>query len=311
MRDDRHECPQLGVLATTHYALEATQCIRILPHDKHGISSHVERAFGSGRESALDLHIFDERNRTMYSGELTGKVALVVGASSGIGEATALGLAAEGARVAIAARRVKRLTDLAKRIHRCGGEALPIEADVTDEAQASAMVQRTVRELGRLDMLSNVAGVGVAAPFQNTTVAEYRQMVDVNILGLLYAIHAALPVMKRQGAGHIVIVSSGTGRYIHPSVVYSGTKHAASAMAESLRREVGQDGIRVTCIEPGAVRTEFTTRMRADVREAVERRLGDMEQLESDDVAAAILYAVKQPRRVNVNILTLYPTQQA
>ena len=246
----------------------------------------------------------------MHTGELTGKVALVVGASSGIGEATALGLAAEGARVAIAARRGQRLNDLAERIHRCGGDALPIEADVTDETQASAMVQRAVRELGRLDMLFNVAGIGVAAPFKNTTVPEYRQMVDVNILGLLYAIHAALPVMKRQGAGHIVIVSSGTGRYIHPSVVYSGTKHAASAMAESLRREVGQDGIRVTCIEPGAVRTEFTSRMRADVREAVARRLGDMEQLESDDVAAAILYAVKQPRRVNVNILTLYPTQQ-
>ena len=247
----------------------------------------------------------------MHAREFTGKVALVVGASSGIGEATALGLAAEGARVAIAARRGQRLNDLAKRIHRSGGDALPIEADVTDETQASAMVQRTVRELGRLDMLCNVAGVGVAAPFQNTTVAEYRQMVDVNFLGLLYSIHAALPVMKRQGTGHVVIVSSGTGRYIHPSVVYSGTKHAASAMAESLRREVGQDGVRVTCIEPGAVRTEFTSRMRADVREAVERRLGDMEQLESDDVAAAILYSVKQPRRVNVNILTLYPTQQA
>jgi NADP-dependent 3-hydroxy acid dehydrogenase YdfG len=248
---------------------------------------------------------------TVRTRELTGSVALVVGASSGIGEATALGLASEGARVAIAARRVERLSDIAKLIRGRGGEALPIEADVTDEAQASAMVERTVRELGRLDMLLLVAGVGVAAPFQNTTTAEYRQMVDVNILGLLYAIHAALPTMKRQGAGHIVIVSSGTGRYIHPSVVYSGTKHAASAMAESLRREVGRDGIRVTCIEPGAVRTEFTSRMRAEVRQAVERRLGDMEQLESDDVAAAILYAVKQPHRVNINILTLYPTEQA
>lgn len=247
----------------------------------------------------------------MQTRELSGRVALVVGASSGIGAATALALAADGARVAIAARRLHRLNDLARRIRQEGGEALPIEADVTDERQAIEMVQRTVRELGRLDMLLAVAGVGVAAPFRNTTVAEYRRMVDVNILGLLYSLHAALPPMKRQGDGHVVIVSSGTGRYIHPSVVYSGTKHAASAMAESLRREVGAEGIRVTCIEPGAVRTEFTSHMRADVREAVERRLGDMEQLESDDVAAAILYAVRQPRRVNVNILTLYPTQQA
>jgi NADP-dependent 3-hydroxy acid dehydrogenase YdfG len=268
-------------------------------------------AFGTAWANALDLHLSDGRNATMQTRELIGKVALVTGASSGIGEATALVLASEGARVAIAARREQRLNDLALRIHRCGSEALPIEADVTDEAQAAAMVQRTVCEFGRLDILCNVAGVGVAAPFQNTTVAEYRQMVDVNILGLLYAVNAALPVMKRQGAGHIVIVSSGTGRYVHPSVVYSGTKHAASAIAESLRREVGTNGIRVTCVEPGAVKSEFTSRMRADVREAVERRLGDMEQLESQDVADAILFAVRQPPRVNVNILTLYPTQQA
>ncbi|TIN18459.1 MAG: SDR family NAD(P)-dependent oxidoreductase, partial [Mesorhizobium sp.] len=111
------------------------------------------------------------------------------------------------------------------------------------------------------------------------------------------------------GSGHIVVVSSSTGRYIHPSVVYSGTKHAASAMAESLRREIGKDGIRVTVIEPGAVRTEFTANMRDDVRLAVEKRLGNVEQLESEDIA--MLYAVSQPPRVNVNILTLYPTQQA
>ncbi|WP_136621447.1 MULTISPECIES: SDR family oxidoreductase [Mesorhizobium] len=243
--------------------------------------------------------------------ELNGKIALVTGASSGIGMATALALAAQGAVVAIAARRRQRLDDQAKRIRDAGGEALVIEADITDEAQATAMVSRVLESYGRLDMLFNVAGVGVAAPFQNTTTSEYRAMVDINILGLLYAINAALPVMKRQGSGHIVIVSSGTGRYIHPSVVYSGTKHAASAMAESLRREIGKDGIRVTVIEPGAVKTEFTANMRDDVRLAVEQRLGDMEQLESEDIAAAMLYAVSQPPRINVNILTLYPTQQA
>ena len=242
--------------------------------------------------------------------KLNGKIALVTGASSGIGMATALALAAQDAVVAIAARRRQRLDDLAKRIHDTGGEVLVIEADITDEEQATAMVSRVLESYGRLDMLFNVAGVGVAAPFQNTTTSEYRAMVDINILGLLYTINAALPAMKRQGSGHIVIVSSGTGRYIHPSVVYSGTKHAASAMAESLRRELGKDGIRVTVIEPGAVRTEFTTNMRDDVRLAVEQRLGDVEPLESEDIAAAMLYAVSQPPRVNVNILTLYPTQQ-
>ncbi|MER8466507.1 SDR family NAD(P)-dependent oxidoreductase [Mesorhizobium sp. M1396] len=243
--------------------------------------------------------------------KLNGKISLVTGASSGIGAATAFALAAQGAVVVIAARRRQRLDDLAKRIRDAGGEVLAIEADITDEAQATAMVGRVLESYGRLDMLFNVAGVGVAAPFQNTTTSEYRAMVDINILGLLYTINAALPAMKRQGSGHIIIVSSGTGRYIHPSVVYSGTKHAASAMAESLRREIGKDGIRVTVIEPGAVRTEFTANMRDDVRLAVEQRLGDMEQLESEDIAAAMLYAVSQPPRVNVNILTLYPTQQA
>lgn len=247
----------------------------------------------------------------MQRDNLSGRVALVTGASSGIGAATALALAAEGARVAIAARRMPRLEALAERIRAAGGEALPIEADVSDETQALAMVQRVLDDFGRLDMLLCVAGVGVAAPFRDTTTAEYREMVEVNILGLLYPIHAALRAMTRQGSGHIVIVSSGTGRYIHASTVYSGTKHAASAMAESLRREIGKDGIRVTSIEPGAVRTEFTAHMRADVREAVAQRLGDMEQLEAEDIAAAILYAVTQPRRVNVNILTVYPTEQA
>jgi NADP-dependent 3-hydroxy acid dehydrogenase YdfG len=128
---------------------------------------------------------------------------------------------------------------------------------------------------------------------------------------LLYSIAAALPIMKAQRDGHVVILSSGTGRYIHPSTVYSASKHAATAIAESLRREVCTDGIRVTSVEPGAVSTEFISQMRPDVRDAVEKRLGDMELLEGQDVAAAIIYAVTQPKRVNVNILTLYPAQQA
>jgi NADP-dependent 3-hydroxy acid dehydrogenase YdfG len=258
-----------------------------------------------------ELHSLEKGNKAMDRGKLDGRVALVTGASSGIGAATALALAHEGARVAIAARRIDRLEDLASRIRERGGEALPIVTDVADETQVTTMVERTLRDLGRLDMLLCIAGVGVAAPFQNTTTSEYRLMMEVNYLGLLYPIHAALPVMKRQGAGHIVILSSGTGRYIHPSTVYSGTKHAASAMAESLRREVGKDRVRVTVIEPGAVKTEFVSQMRPDVRQAVIDRLGDMEQLEAEDVAQAILYAVTQPARVNVNILTLYPTQQA
>jgi NADP-dependent 3-hydroxy acid dehydrogenase YdfG len=238
-------------------------------------------------------------------------VALVTGASSGIGEATALALASEGARVAIIARRLDRLDRLADRIRENGSEALPIQTDVAAETQVSAAVDRVVDEFGRLDMLLAIAGVGVAAPFQGTTTSEYRQMFDVNVFGLLYSIAASLPIMKAQRDGHVVILSSGTGRYIHPSTVYSASKHAATAIAESLRREVCTDGIRVTSVEPGAVSTEFISQMRPDVRDAVEKRLGDMELLEAQDVAAAIIYAVTQPKRVNVNILTLYPAQQA
>jgi NADP-dependent 3-hydroxy acid dehydrogenase YdfG len=213
--------------------------------------------------------------------------------------------------VAITARRLDRLHRLADLIRESGGEALPIRTDVATETQVSAAVDRVVEQFGRLDMLLAIAGVGVAAPFQDTTTSEYRRMFDVNVLGLLYSIAAALPIMKAQRDGHVVVLSSGTGRYIHPSTVYSASKHAATAIAESLRREVCKDGIRVTSVEPGAVSTEFISQMRADVRDAVEKRLGDMELLEAEDVAAAILYAVTQPKRVNVNILTLYPTEQA
>jgi NADP-dependent 3-hydroxy acid dehydrogenase YdfG len=242
---------------------------------------------------------------------LAGKVALVTGASSGIGAATAMALTKQGARVVLAARRNVRLRELAQRIRRAGGEALAAVTDVTQEGEVGALVEQALGAFGQIDILVNAAGIGVAAPFHNTTSEECRRMVDINILGTLYAIKAVLPIMKQQGAGHIVVVSSGTGRYVHPSVVYSGTKHAVSAIAESLRREVGGDGIRVTSIEPGAVKTEFTSHMRADVREAVALRLGDMEQLTGEDIAAAILFAVAQPKHVNVNILTLYPTAQA
>jgi NADP-dependent 3-hydroxy acid dehydrogenase YdfG len=247
----------------------------------------------------------------MVGGRLKGRIALIAGASSGIGEATARILAGEGASVVLAARRRERLDHVVAAIEADSGTASAVTADVTNAAEVQAMVDFALQRHARIDILVNVAGIGVAAPFSNTRPEESRAMVEVNLNGFLHCLEATVPLFRAQRSGHIVVLSSGAGRYFHPSVVYSGTKHAVSAITESLRREVGKDGVRVTCIDPGAVKSEFLSHMRADIRQSVEDRLGEMEQLESEDIAEAVLYAVSQPRRVNVNILTIYPTEQA
>jgi NADP-dependent 3-hydroxy acid dehydrogenase YdfG len=189
----------------------------------------------------------------------------------------------------------------------------PIACDVRQaKRKPTPWVERVQRELGPLDHAARGRGRRRRGTVPQHHTAEYRQMVDVNILGMLYPIHAALPAMTKRGQGHVVI-DLVRHRALHPPL---GGLFRNQARSECDRRDPcgarsALDGIRVTAIEPGAVKTEFTSHMRADVRDAVARRLGDMEQLEAEDIAAAILYAVTQPRRVNVNILTLYPTQQA
>ncbi|MGY4395415.1 NADP-dependent 3-hydroxy acid dehydrogenase YdfG [Sphingomonas sp. UYAg733] len=247
----------------------------------------------------------------MVSERIAGRVALIVGASSGIGEAAALALARNGASVVLAARRRDRLERIAARIREEGGIAQITVTDITDEAQTAAMVDFALETNGHLDILLNAAGIGVAASFAATKPDESRRMVEVNLMGFLNCLSSSVPVFRRQGNGHVVVISSGAGRYFHPSVVYSGTKHAVSAIAESLRREIGKDGIRVTCIDPGAVKSEFLSHMRPEIQRAVTDRLGTMEQLQGDDIANAVIYAVSQPKHVNVNILTIYPTEQA
>lgn len=246
------------------------------------------------------------------SGSLEGKVVLITGASSGIGESTALALAAQGAQVAIAARREERLTDVARRISDSGGRALPIVADVTDEAQAREMVHRAHSELGRLDILVNNAGVMYLGPVDGADTDEWRRMLNINVLGLLYATHAALPIMKQQGEGHIVNISSVAGRIARAgSAVYNLTKWGVGAFSEALRQEVHKEKIRVTVIEPGAVATELLEHITHP--EAKRRQLEfaqSMTQLESEDIAAAIVYAVTQPPRVNVNEILIRPTEQ-
>jgi NADP-dependent 3-hydroxy acid dehydrogenase YdfG len=172
-------------------------------------------------------------------GTLDGKVALVTGASSGIGEATVLALVAEGARVAAAARRKERLDALVKRVEERGGQALPLVVDVTDEAQVREMIRRTRETWGRIDILVNDAGAAHFGPIDGANTEDWRQMININLLGLMYATHAVLPVMKAQGSGHIVNISSVAGRTTREgTAVYNATKWGVGAFSEALRQEV-------------------------------------------------------------------------
>ena len=243
---------------------------------------------------------------------LQGKVALVTGASSGIGEATARALAAANARVVVAARRVDRLDALVEHIGKAGGEAVAIPADVAKEKEARGLVQRAHAKWGRLDILVNNAGVMLLGAVEGANTEEWRRMVDINLLGPMYTTHAALPLMKAQGGGHIINISSVAGRVANPhAAVYAATKFGLGAFSESLRREVFNDDIRVTLVEPGAVATELTghiTDPRA--KETLRARLATMTLLESEDIAAAVVYAATQPPRVNVNEILVRPTSQ-
>ena len=244
--------------------------------------------------------------------KLDGKVAVVTGASSGIGEATAEALAAEGATVVVAARREDRLAELTKRIEDNGGRVLAAACDVTDEAQAHGLIRKAEEEYGRVDILVNNAGVMLLSTIGKGLSDEWRRMFDVNVLGLLYATDAAIETMKRQGGGHLVNVSSVAGRKVtrDSSGVYAGSKHAVGAISEGLRQELLQDNIRVTIVEPGAVATELTDHITdEDARKGLSGLL-NLEILQAEDIANAIIYAVTQPERVSVNEILIRPTQQ-
>lgn len=244
--------------------------------------------------------------------KLDGMVAVVTGASSGIGEASAEALAAEGAHVVIAARRTDRLEDLKQRIETGGGRAIVVECDVTDEEQAHDLIRETKDEFGRVDILVNNAGVMLLSKVEKGLSDQWRQMFDVNVLGLLYVTDAAIAVMKEQGSGHIVNISSVAGRRTRPGLgVYSGTKYAVNAISEALRGELAADGVRVTVVEPGAVDTELPDHITDE--EARENLSGvlEIERLQAEDIANAVTYAVTQPLRVNVNEILIMPTEQA
>jgi NADP-dependent 3-hydroxy acid dehydrogenase YdfG len=249
--------------------------------------------------------------------ELTGTVALVTGASSGIGEATALALAQKGATVAIAARRRDRLDELARRITDGGGQALAIEADIGERAQAEALVQRTVDELGRLDTLVNNAGVMLLGPAVDAPIEEWERMLAVNVEGLLWCAHAALPHLlsaAQDGPRRIadmVNISSVAGRTTrNGSAVYNLTKHGVGAFSEALRQEVTGRHVRVSLIEPGAVDTELRIHNRPEIQEQMRQRFGDIEILHAEDIASSVLYIVTRPWRMSVNEMLIRPTEQ-
>ncbi|MEA2663478.1 MAG: hypothetical protein QOI11_422 [Candidatus Eremiobacteraeota bacterium] len=251
------------------------------------------------------------------SSALAGTVALVTGASSGIGDATARALAGAGAAVAVAARRRDRLDALAADLRGAGGRVLVLEADITDPDQAGEAVESAARELGRLDILVNNAGVMLLGPMVGADVGEWTRMLDLNVRALLQCTHAALPHLLRAAesgprrVADLVNVSSVAGRVARSgSGVYNATKFAVGALSESLRAEVTKRHVRVGLVEPGAVATELQAQNRPEIREQLAARFAQQEILEAADIADAVLYMVTRPRRMAVNEMLIRPTEQ-
>jgi NADP-dependent 3-hydroxy acid dehydrogenase YdfG len=249
--------------------------------------------------------------------KLHGTVALVTGASSGIGEATALALAAEGAAVALLARRRDRLEALKARIESTGGTALAVEADVSNQQQAAAAVDAVVTKLGRLDTVVNNAGLMLIGPAAEADPADWDKMLTVNVQGLLYITRASLPHLiaaaadSTRGVADVVNISSTAGRVARPgTAVYSLTKFGVGAFSEAIRQEVLGQRVRVGLVEPGTVQTEITNNLSEADRQAIEARSPGMVKLEPADIADAVTYIVTRDRRVAVNEILVRAAEQ-
>lgn len=244
--------------------------------------------------------------------ELQGKIALVTGASSGIGAATARALAREGARIALSARRADRLETLASELRAVGTEVFVHVGDLATSEGAQQAIDATVEALGGLDVLINNAGVMFLGPIEDTDPADWERMIDINLLGLMVASRAAIRPMRARGGGHIVNISSVSGRFAGPTQGgYNATKWGVNGFSEALRREVNGDGIKVTLIEPGVVATELTDHIpHAATKERYESAIATMEMLQSEDIADAIRYVVTRPKRVSINEVLIRPLEQ-
>ncbi|MFG2517235.1 SDR family NAD(P)-dependent oxidoreductase [Streptomyces sp. NPDC048584] len=239
---------------------------------------------------------------------LDGKIALVTGASSGIGRATALALSRAGARVAVGARRGDRLKSLERE---APGEVLVLDLDVTDRRSVEEAVAATVDGFGSLDILVNNAGLMLSGPILGADTTEWTRMVGTNLLGSMYAVHAALPHLL-DSKGAVVQISSTSGRTSSAaSAVYSATKFGVNAFAEALRQEVTEQGVRVVVLEPGIVSTELADHITVPaIRDMARTMAASMRTLRPEDIASAVLYAVTQPDHVAVNEILIRPTDQ-
>jgi len=242
---------------------------------------------------------------------IAGKVIVITGASSGLGEASARLLSAEGAIVVLGARRLERIQALADELIAKGARSMAVATDVTQREQVSALVDAAVQTFGRIDVLINNAGLMPQSPLDRLKVDDWDQMIDVNIKGVLYGIAAALPHMQRQKAGHIINVSSVAGHKVGPGgAVYSATKHAVRALSEGLRQEVKPWNIRSTIISPGAVATELPG---SATEEDVAKRLKDFYDayaIPADSFARTVAFAISQPDEVDINEILFRPTRQ-
>jgi len=243
---------------------------------------------------------------------IKGKVAIITGASSGIGYATALALSRAGAKIAAGARRADRLESLQSEIAKSGGEILIHKLDVTKKAECDTFVDVVVKKWDAVDILVNNAGLMPLSFFKSLKVDEWDRMIDVNIKGVLYCTAAVITHMLAKKSGHIVNISSVAGRVVFPAgSVYCATKHAVVALSEGLRQEFSQrSNIRVTCIEPGVVATELTNTITDNALEKFVESTRQMEALQAEDIANAILFAVESPSHMNVNEILIRPTTQ-
>ena len=245
------------------------------------------------------------------SDNITGKIVVITGASSGLGEATARHLSALGAPVVLGARRRERLEALAGDLTRAGGHALAVTTDVTDRAQVQRLVDAAIRAYGRIDVMINNAGLMPQSPLGRLKTSEWDRMIDVNIKGVLYGIAAALPYMERQKGGHFINVASVAGHKVRAGgAVYSATKHAVRVISEGLRQEVKPFGIRTTVISPGAVDTELPdTITEPDVAERMKKFYAE-QAISADSFARAVIFAISQPDDMDVNEILYRPTTQ-